>query len=169
MKQTMIVLAVATLALGLLALGTKSANAQTIEESPPYFLGSVDDTNYYVLLNDGNAPAANKNGVVLVNVLNEHTKTGNGVIAGGGNRLLFAIDCGEQMYKVTSVWSKRTPQAQPVKNPKVIASLGEITYSVIVPDTVAASVADYGCQYVGDKSKPETPIEPKRKREIVTF
>lgn len=169
MKRTVIVLAAATLALGLLALGTKSANAQTIEESPPYFLGSVDDTNYYVLLNDGNAPAANKNGVVLVNVLNEHTKTGNGVIAGGGNRLLFAIDCEEQVYKVAIVWSMRSSQAEPAKNPRVIDSLREMKYSVIIPNTAAASVADYSCEYVGDNSKPAAPTEPKHKRESVTF
>lgn len=169
MKRTIIVVGAAVVALGLLALGAKNVAAQTIEENPPYFLGSVDTTNYYVLLNDGNAPSANKNGVVLVNVLNEHTQTGNGAIAGGGNRLLFAVDCDEQMYKVTYVWTKRSASSQPVKNPQVVASLSEMEYSVIAPDTVAASVADYGCAYVSNNSKSTAPAEPKRKREIVTF
>jgi hypothetical protein len=125
-----------------------------------FHLGDVDDISFYILINKDNAPRANKNGVVLANVVAINGETRNGHIAGGANRAFYAIDCADQVFKIATVWVKRSTDSEIVwrKNEDVARALDTTEYDLVKPDTVAASVADFACEYVKQSPKTSVPV-----------
>lgn len=129
-----------------------SSHASDIEWIAELNSGSV----YGVITSGETKPWKNKHNVVFAQVVRLDTKTGNGNVKGTRWISEFVINCESQMYQVGVIGVIRGGKIMSDYSDSYIKYLEKPLVSV-ERDTVAATVVDFACTFVGSYEEEKQP------------
>jgi len=123
-----------------------NASAKAIEDMVGVTATATDE--FYVVTEGQYAPMKRRDGVLVINVVNIVTKTGNGYIKGSSAMNALLIKCDEQTYKRVLMWENETGRGSGIwTSSNVVKALTKNKpYDRVDPDSVGADLVDYACE-----------------------